>query len=40
MPVTSTASALQRRVREGLLEAPEAERLAQQVLEYMTQSIR
>ena len=31
-------SALQRRVREGLLEAPEAERLAQQVLEHMTQS--
>jgi len=31
-------SALRRRVREGLLEAPEAERLAQQVLEHMTQS--
>jgi len=31
-------SALQRRVREGLLEAPEAERLAQQVMEHMTQS--
>ena len=31
-------SALQRRVREGLLEALEAERLAQQVLEHMTQS--
>src|SRR4029450_10005617 len=31
-------SALRRRVREGLLEAPEAEQLAQQVLEHMTQS--
>ena len=31
-------SALRRRVREGLLEAPEAEQLAQQVLELMTQS--
>ena len=31
-------SALQRRVREGLLEALEAQRLAQQVLEHMTQS--
>jgi predicted nucleic acid-binding protein len=29
-------SALQRRVREGLLEALEAQRLAQQVLEHMT----
>jgi len=31
-------SALRRRVREGLLETPEAEQLAQQVLEHMTQS--
>jgi uncharacterized protein len=31
-------SALQRRVREGLLEALEAQRLAQQVLEHMTHS--
>jgi predicted nucleic acid-binding protein len=31
-------SALRRRVREGLLEAPEAEQLAQQVLEHMTRS--
>ena len=31
-------SALRRRVREGRLEAPEAEQLAQQVLEHMTQS--
>jgi predicted nucleic acid-binding protein len=31
-------SALQRRVREGLLEALEAQLLAQQVLEHMTQS--
>jgi predicted nucleic acid-binding protein len=30
-------SALRRRVREGLLEAPEADQLAQQVLEHMTQ---
>ena len=29
-------SALQRCVREGLLEAPEAIRLAQQVMEHMT----
>src|SRR5712691_1217032 len=31
-------SALRRRVREGLLEAAEAEQLAQQVMEHMTQS--
>jgi predicted nucleic acid-binding protein len=31
-------SALRRRVREGFLAASEAERLAQQVLEHMTQS--
>jgi hypothetical protein len=31
-------SALQRRVREGLLEASEARQLAQHVLEHMTQS--
>src|SRR5919204_283138 len=31
-------SALRRRVREGLLEAPEAEQLAQHVLEHMTHS--
>ena len=31
-------SALQRRVRENLLEAAEAEQLAQQVMEHMTQS--
>src|SRR5437762_13254035 len=31
-------SALRRRVREGLLEAPEAERLAQPALEHMTPS--
>jgi predicted nucleic acid-binding protein len=32
------ASALQRRVREGILEADQAQQLAQHVLEHMTQS--
>src|SRR5262249_13091040 len=38
LPQPELVSALRRRVREGLLEAPEAEQLAQQVLEHMTQS--